>query len=439
MPRRIRRALTIALFNLTDKRLIGNVRWALTGNTIYAASQWAMIVVLARWTDTQTVGALALAFAITAPIIIFFNMQLRAIVATDVAGRNNLRQYFQTRLLTTVSALALILCCCPLLHRDISSIATILLIALSKAAESLSDILHGYWQLIERMELVGKSLAIRACLTLGTFTVAIITTRSLIWGSAAFLLGSIGVLLAYDVRQVKRAALTTGKPVAALINLLAIRDIERQTLAAMIRRALPLGAAAMLISLNSAIPRYFIGVYSGKEQLGIFSALSYFIVVGNLLTNAAGQTVLPRLARLYRGESRGAFKHTLVGLLAGSVAIAVASMMISMACGRRILLIYGAEYAAAYPAFLIVMGSAAIGYSLSIVNFSLNAIGAYDIQLPLFVVVTLVLLALCRTFIPLYGIVGAAMAVLISNVTQAALSTTVVVLRARRPAQTIYA
>jgi O-antigen/teichoic acid export membrane protein len=412
-----------------------NVRWTFVGNALYAASQWAMVVVLARSTNPQTVGALALALAITAPVMILFNMQLRAVIATDVTGHYELREYFHSRLLTTVGAVAVILVCVALSGASGSTKLVIILIAFSKAFESLSDIVYGYWQLIERMEVVGKSLTVRAVLTLGAFTVAIIATRSLVWGSTAFVLGSAGAFFGYDMHRVRRAASIHGEPVGGLTTFFNLTTISRATPAAIVRLAAPLGVAAMLISLNSAIPRYFIEHYSGKQQLGIFSALAYFIVVGNLAMNALGQSILPRLAKLYKMESRRPFRQTLAGLFAFSGAVAAVSMGAALCFGRQLLLIYGREYAAAYPVFLMIMGAASIGYFISVLNFSLNAIGAYTIQMPLFLVTTVLLIVLCRVFVPAYGIAGAASVLILCSGIQAALAAIFLASRARTPSR----
>ena len=378
---------------LIEGRVISNVRWTFAGNSLYALSQWMMVVVLARYTNPQTVGTLALALAITAPVIILFNMQLRAVIATDVTGHYDFQQYFQTRVLTTISAVALMLPrAAPVSHERVNRLGhhpdrTLKSGRISQRHHPrllATDRTHGARRQVPQ--------PIRAFLTLGTFTLAIATTRSLIWGSAAFLSGSIGVFLAYDLPQVRRVLLSHGHPVRSMATLFGLGAVGQRTALALVRLALPLGIAAMLISLNSAIPRYFVNLYSGKRDLGIFSALSYFIVVGNLLTNAVGQSVLPRLARAYKLGTRTQFNHLLTGLLACSMLVAIGSMTVALLFGRRLLLIYGREYADAYPVFLLIMAAASIAYSLSILNFSLNAIGAYRVQIPIFVAVTLVLL-----------------------------------------------
>jgi hypothetical protein len=55
-----------------------NFLWMLNGNVVYAASQWGMLVVLAKLGTPQLVGEFALAPAITAPIVIGVALSLRS-------------------------------------------------------------------------------------------------------------------------------------------------------------------------------------------------------------------------------------------------------------------------------------------------------------------------------------------------------------------------
>jgi O-antigen/teichoic acid export membrane protein len=415
---------------LANSRLLSNVGWTFVGNALYAASQWVMIVVLARCTDPATVGSFALALAITAPVTILFNMQLRAVIATDVTGKYKLQQYFQARLFTAAMALLIICLGLPFYRQDRATSLVIILVALSKAGESLSDIIHGHWQLIERMELVGRSLAIRAVLTLTVFAVAIATTHSLISAAGAFLLGSFSVFIGNDLPTAMSLLRNSQGREGPWCRSSDSRTTWG-TIHSLVTLAAPLGLAAMLISLNTSIPRYFIEAYDGKHQLGIFAALSYFIVVGNLCMNAVGQTVLPRLATLYTLHSLAQFWRGFKSLLACSGIVALASMVVVLLFGRRLLEIYGKEYSTAYPVFVAIMGAASIGYFIAILNFALNAVGAYKIQAPLLLAVSATLIMLCRILIPKHGMLGAGIALILSNFIQAAISWVILVRRAR--------
>lgn len=111
------------------------------------------------------------------------------------------------------------------------------------------------------------------------------------------------------------------------------------------------------------------------------------------------------------------------------------SLAIAFVFGRHLLGIYGAAYSDAYPVFLVVMAAAAVAYGLSVLNFSLNAIGAYKIQVPLFVTVALIMATLCWFLVPVYGILGGAIAVLISNGIQAVMSAIVLISFTRTPSR----
>jgi hypothetical protein len=56
--------------------------WTLVGNVVYALCQWDMISSLAKLGTTAAVGQFALALAITAPVFMLTNLQLRGIRTT---------------------------------------------------------------------------------------------------------------------------------------------------------------------------------------------------------------------------------------------------------------------------------------------------------------------------------------------------------------------
>ena len=74
--------------------------WAVLGEVGYGACQWAMIVVLAKLGTVEMVGQLTLALAVTAPLFLLANLQLRALLASDGGPGGKFSQYFALRLLT---------------------------------------------------------------------------------------------------------------------------------------------------------------------------------------------------------------------------------------------------------------------------------------------------------------------------------------------------
>ena len=71
-----------------------NFSWTFAGNVVYALSQWGMLTVLAKLGSPEMVGRFALGLSITAPIVMFTNLQLRQIQATDARGEYRFGDYF---------------------------------------------------------------------------------------------------------------------------------------------------------------------------------------------------------------------------------------------------------------------------------------------------------------------------------------------------------
>src|SRR5436190_1143591 len=88
--------------------LRSNFLWAIVGNVAYAACQWGMLVVLAKMGSAEMVGQFALALAISTPILMFTNLQLRGVQATDARGDYSFRDYLGLRLLMAAIGLGVI-------------------------------------------------------------------------------------------------------------------------------------------------------------------------------------------------------------------------------------------------------------------------------------------------------------------------------------------
>src|SRR5436190_15785492 len=82
--------------------------WTLGGNVVYAACQWATLIVLAKLGSAEAVGQFALGLAVTAPIMLFANLQLASLQATDSTGEYRFGHYLALRLITTGLALVVI-------------------------------------------------------------------------------------------------------------------------------------------------------------------------------------------------------------------------------------------------------------------------------------------------------------------------------------------
>src|SRR4051794_13503685 len=75
-----------------------NFGWTFVGYSVYSLCQWGMVSILAKAGGAATVGQFALALAVSAPIFMFTNLQLRAVQATDARSEYRFSDYVGLRI-----------------------------------------------------------------------------------------------------------------------------------------------------------------------------------------------------------------------------------------------------------------------------------------------------------------------------------------------------
>lgn len=407
-----------------------NFAWTFAGNVTYALCQWGMMMALAKLGTPEMVGRFALGLAITAPVILFAGLALRAVQATDARRAYSFGDYLALRL-TTMSIALLVIVGIVWAGGYASETAwVILLIGLAKAIEAVSDIFYGLFQHHERMDRVATSMMIKGPLSLMALAAAVFATHRVWAGAAALAVAWTLVLVLYDIPN----------GVALLRDSSGQRGVGLRwhwpTLFRLARLSLPLGLTMMMISLNTNIPRYFVERYWGERELGFFAAAAYLITAGTTVVNALGQSASPRLAGYYAAGERGAFRSLLMRLLGVGLGLGLAGVLVSLVAGREILtLLYREEYAGLAGVLTWIMLAAAAAYLASFLGYALTATRHFAIQPVLFGGIAMLNGLLCLVLVPAYGLVGAAWAMGLANGVQFAVFLACVLYVLRRSPQ----
>ena len=415
-----------------------NFSWTFTGHLVYAASQWGMLVLLAKLGSPEMVGQFTLGLAVTAPVIMFTNLQLRQIQATDAKGEYVFRDYLGLRLIATALAFLIIAGITLKAGYRWETSLVILAIALAKAFESISDVFYGLIQQHERMDRIAIALMIKGPLSLLLLGIGVSLTGSVVGGAIGLAVAWGLVLFGWDLRN-GRLILKNSSHQKEEENLL-VADAEPansqnplyprwhgKTLIELLWLALPLGFVMMLISLNTNIPRYFIERYLGERELGIFSAISYLMVAGNMVVSALAQSASPRLAKYYAAGNSTAFRTLLFKLVGVGLMLGAGGVFVAVVAGREILtLLYKPEYAERADLFAWLMVVAGIGYVSSFLGYGITAARYFQVQMPLFALVTGASGFACLWLIPTMGVQGAVIALIVGAIVQAVFSFAVI-------------
>jgi len=400
--RRFLRAAAPAGGGAALPRLRHSFAWTFAGNCVYAASQWGLVVVLARLATPDALGTFALALAVTAPVFLLFGLNLRAGQATDAARGFAFGDYLGVRLAGMAAALAATGALVLLEGDSAESAAVVMAVGLAKAVEGLSDVHYGAMQAQERMRPIAISLMARGVLSVAAFAAVLEVGGTLLSAVAAMAAAWTAVLLAYDVPTTAALLRATGERRRPRLG----RDATR-----VIATCLPLGLVMMLVSLRLNVPRYFVGHWSGAAELGVFAALASLLVAGSLIVTALGQAATPRLAALFHAGSLAAFRGLVWRLMLVALGLGVAGISVAAVAGGPVLrLLFGAPYAGRSDLLVLLMAAGLAAYASSVLGFALTAARTFTAQLPVFTATTLACGAGCLWLVPRLGLSGAALA-----------------------------
>ncbi|RKH38426.1 lipopolysaccharide biosynthesis protein [Corallococcus sicarius] len=393
---------------MTPRSVGSNFAWTLSSGLGYALAQWAVLVALARLGTMEEVGEFALALAITAPVLLLARMQLRTLQATDARGVHGFEHYLGLMVLNVLVAVA---ACCAIAACVASSPregAVIVLVAVAKGFEAVSEVFYGALQKAERMALIARSILAKSVLSVVAVTLALWLTKSPVAGAAALGLSWAVVLFLFDAQAFRREFpgahpwrplwrtpwREQGAPLKALLGL-----------------GYVLGITALLGSLRPNAPRYLLEAHAGQAELGMYAALAYFAALGGRVVHAMGMAVSPRLGRYHADGARQRFGRMLAAFVGSAALVGVCAIGCAALMGRWALtLFYGAAYAQNLELFVWLMGAAALEYICVSLQVGLTAARELGGQVVLLIVSVGVVVLASLVWVPTQGPVGAAWA-----------------------------
>lgn len=376
-----------------------NVGWALGGRVVYGATQFALLVVLARLGDVSAVGGFAFALAFTAPAMVFANLHLRSLYATDVGNRFDWSTYVGLRHKATLVAVVGLVIALALMPMDSELAWATAWIAVAKAFETESDLHYGVFQRHGRMDHFGRSLALRGVVGVAIVASVLVLGGPLSWAMAAMAAWWGVLLFAYD------------GPVAAKLRPPSRREPGLGTTAQLAWQAAPMGLVFLLDSLHQNIPRYLVESELGTHQLGLFTPMVYMVTIGSAFVFALGAPAAPVLARMAAERDHVAFSALARRIIVRGAMLGGVGVLATLLWGRPLLdLAYGPTYAAESAAFVFVAIAGALHFTMVPTILALTAARSLRVQPFVYAVAIAAATLTCLWLLPERGLVGAAIA-----------------------------
>lgn len=375
------------------------VRWALAGNAFYSATQLAVLILLAKWGSAEMVGRYGLGLALCAPIVAFASLKLGEVQATDAGDRFGWSDYFGLRLVTTTLALLVIAGVAAASGYRGEAAVVVGWIAVAKGVETLSELAHGMYLRHGRNDLMARSQGARGWVLLGAF------------GLGVGLVGSLPAAVALQFG---------GWAAVAVIDLWAASELASGSASrgprfdvGVLRElawfSFPLGVTVAIGSLQVNVPRLMLERTLGEAELGIFTALCYVMVVGNVAVRSVSLAVTPRLAALWFARDRGGFARLLGRAVGIAVSIGVVGLVVARLAGEPILaLLYDARFSARVDVLQWLMVASALTWSGLFLGASVIAMRRFRAQALVHGANLVAVAAGCWLWVEPYGMTGAA-------------------------------
>lgn len=377
--------------------------WTLVGTVIYSFTQWLLLIVIAKLGTPEMVGQYALGLAITAPIVMLTDMRLRMSLVTDAKMVYGFEHYLATRLLAVVVSFLMFVITVWIFDYAYLTSWIIILIGLTKLPESISDILHGLLQKNERMDFITFSNILKGVLTVITFSIILYVSNSLILAIIGQLIIWILILIFYDCMVLRKYG--SIKP-----------SFEFMKVKQLVVLTLPLGIMGLLTSLNTNIPSYLVEYYLGKQELGYFVAILYIVLAGNRVANSLRQPAAPLLAVFYEEKNTKGYKKLLFSLCGVGIVMGAIGVIVAFTLGDFILsIIYTTSYGTYSGLFTLIMLSGLFNFPAMFLGTGIIATRHFKSQPYLAALWVLVSLGGCIVFVPIYGVYGAAYALILSS------------------------
>jgi O-antigen/teichoic acid export membrane protein len=362
------------------------------------------------------VGQVALALAIVMPVIYFLNMQLRGIIATDARREFTFAQYLGLRAICAFLGLGINVGIAYFGPFDRSTALIIAAVALTKTFDFISDMFYGLAQQVERMDRIAISLVLQGVLQLCSLGLIVWTTKSLALALLATAAVSAFITFTYDVRTAtlsheQDSALCGVWERAEWLLSSVRREVTPRVVARLAWIGLPMGVVLGLNSVISSVPRYIIVEELGQHELGVFAGMFYFIVAGQQIVGALGDSSSPRLALWFASNDYKKFFAMLARLVAITLVLGLIGVVFALTAGPRFLtLVYNSDYAGHGEAFTWLLASSGPLHLASILGVAVTAMRRFHIQVPFRVIHVCLVFVFSAWLIPRHGLIGAGQA-----------------------------
>lgn len=384
----------------------------LVANVLFAASNWLLLIIIAKQFDSQYLGQFVLALSICSPAFLFASFKVRTLIVVDTNWTFKLFEYAIARLIANLIVTVFIGVAVFYLSNEAFAYV-LLLVLLYKWCDAWSEFCQSYLRRIHKFEYSSGSLALRSIVTLISVLFVSFHSESFfliltVWLSVTALFSAIDTVLFVKMARFNDPSQLNFRYVFAKSSILRAFTLYK-TYATV--------AVAMAVSsLFVYIPNFLLSYQIGVEVAGEFAALTYFLVAGGIVINSLSQAATPKLTQLFAQRELAGFKALTNKLCLVGIGLGALGFLISYFFGAFFLkLFYNDSIALHSTALNWIMAGAGVRYVYIFIGTAFSSLKLFHIQTQIYGLGLLSMFLGCWYLIPIYQLKGAAIALCIST------------------------
>ena len=188
-----------------------NVIWNMIGATVSAFNSLFFAIIVTRINGIDDAGIFAYCFSMGGILYCIANYCGRTFQVTDISKKNSDTDYIYNRVITCIIMIVIAILFVLIKGYDIYKCMIFVILALFKGAEAFADVLYGIIQKNEQLYKAGKSMFIKAIVSLASLLIIDIITKDLILSCLSLLIVHIVFIIIYDFKNIRKVKLTKTK------------------------------------------------------------------------------------------------------------------------------------------------------------------------------------------------------------------------------------
>lgn len=298
--------------------------WNMLGSLCNAASSVILLMIVNRVSGETDGGIFSIAFATAQLMLTIGNFEMRPYQSTDIKQKFKFKDYLTFRIITCI--IMMISTILYIMYKGYSGQVAIvtLLLCIYKMIDSVSDVFQGLFQQRERLDMSGKTLAIRVTLSTLGFVVAMFMTKNLVVASVTAVIISILWFIVYDLLNVK------------MFDKIEI-SLNWENMIGIFKECLPLfiGSFMLMYIINS--PKYAIDKYMDLQSQNAFSIIFMPASVINLFSIFVFRPLLTTLSSYWIDNKYNKFAKICKFLIGWIVILTIGASFVAYFIGIPVL------------------------------------------------------------------------------------------------------